>query len=491
MGVFLFIFCRSIGEDLELRKSELFKTPFHVAKLVWDSDTESYHPEPAFESADLTFVKGDISVNAITSRRVTGDSDDEIYFGGELPSIGNVAKFSHLTSKIEKVPSNHVGMVVDENSPWYDCSKESNMRLFGASFCCRAGSYCPGGLIDISCPDGWGFYCTEDTIGICEEGHYCPTAGQQIPCSKGHVCRMGSIAQRKCEFWELCADVGMERPERVSGLILGSIILVGMFSTLVLFVWVFSWRVGVGNTNNERQFHLRFNAFKRELSGRNKGKRGKFDGISGVTEIDLASVSSGKHKAMAQQQQSAMEESYDEDGRSRSSSSFIVDPSGSFSNEDNPPLKLDEVINKRELKVDIEFNNLTVELVNKKKILNGVTGKLRAGRMTAIMGPSGCGKSTFLCALTNRIRDGGKVLGDVKINGVTKPLLTIQHLIGFVPQEDIMHRDLSVRENLRFYSHLKSHPEMSRTQRRAFVNEVSLSAPPPSDGWWVAQKKHY
>ena len=92
--------------------------------------------------------------------------------------------------------------------------------------------------------------------------------------------------------------------------------------------------------------------------------------------------------------------------------------------------------------------------------------------MTAIMGPSGCGKSTFLSALTNRIRDGGKVLGDISINGQKRPLLSIQHLVGFVPQEDIMHRDLTVRENLRFYAHLKANPNMSRIQRRAFVNEI-------------------
>ena len=35
-----------------------------------------------------------------------------------------------------------------------------------------------------------------------------------------------------------------------------------------------------------------------------------------------------------------------------------------------------------------------------------------------------------------------------------------------------MHRDLTVRENLRFYAHLKAHPQMTRNQRRAFVNEI-------------------
>ena len=77
----------------------------------------------------------------------------------------------------------------------------------------------------------------------------------------------------------------------------------------------------------------------------------------------------------------------------------------------------------REMKIDIEFKNLSVVLANKMRILNDVSGSLESGKMTAIMGPSGCGKSTLISALTNRIKDGGKVEGDVYINGEPKPLL--------------------------------------------------------------------
>lgn len=69
-------------------------------------------------------------------------------------------------------------------------------------------------------------------------------------------------------------------------------------------------------------------------------------------------------------------------------------------------------------------------------------------------------------ALTNRIRDGGKVGGDIYVNGEKKHLMSIAHVVGFVPQEDIMHRDLTVRENLRFYLRLKGDPTLNREQRR-------------------------
>ena len=107
---------------------------------------------------------------------------------------------------------------------------------------------------------------------------------------------MGSVEPRECEFWEICPDEGMERPSRVSGIILGLILLVFAFSFLVLLVYTFSWRKSVGNKRQDKNFHLRFNAFKRELTGRQKGdkrrkgKRNKFEGIEGVTESDMMSV---------------------------------------------------------------------------------------------------------------------------------------------------------------------------------------------------------
>jgi len=124
------------------------------------------------------------------------------------------------------------------------------------------------------------------------------------------------------------------------------------------------------------------------------------------------------------------------------------------------------------MRVDLTFRNLTVTLANGLKILNGVSGELKAGTMTAIMGPSGCGKSTLMNALTNRIRDGGTVGGEIYVNGEKRHLATISHVVGFVPQEDVMHRDLTVRENLRFYLRLKGDPSLTREQRRSFLNEI-------------------
>ncbi|ORY50039.1 hypothetical protein BCR33DRAFT_781546 [Rhizoclosmatium globosum] len=86
-----------------------------------------------------------------------------------------------------------------------------------------------------------------------------------------------------------------------------------------------------------------------------------------------------------------------------------------------------------------------------KSILQGVTGSINAGRMTAIMGPSGAGKTTFMNVLMGKAAEL-RVLEDQRHycrNGL------IQKLIGYVPQDDTMIEELSVRENIRYSARVR------------------------------------
>ncbi|PRP79390.1 abc transporter family protein [Planoprotostelium fungivorum] len=99
---------------------------------------------------------------------------------------------------------------------------------------------------------------------------------------------------------------------------------------------------------------------------------------------------------------------------------------------------------------DIGFKNLSLNL--KKgghKVLDNVSGIINHGRTTAVMGPSGSGKTTFLTTLSGRA-EYGHMTGKIYLNGKIDSLKKYPKLVGFVPQEDIMHRDLTVEENLRF-----------------------------------------
>jgi len=92
---------------------------------------------------------------------------------------------------------------------------------------------------------------------------------------------------------------------------------------------------------------------------------------------------------------------------------------------------------------NIRCENLGRQLPNGTWIMRNVSLTLHAGRTMAIMGPSGAGKSTFISLLTNKApRTSGKVF----VNEVEEELSKYQKLIGFVPQEDIMLRELTVRD---------------------------------------------
>ncbi|KAH6572071.1 hypothetical protein BASA60_006843 [Batrachochytrium salamandrivorans] len=94
---------------------------------------------------------------------------------------------------------------------------------------------------------------------------------------------------------------------------------------------------------------------------------------------------------------------------------------------------------------DIEFENLGLKLPNGVEIMGNVSGVLRSGHTCAIMGPSGAGKTTFVTLLTGKV---ARTSGHVTVNGVAEELSKYKKLIGYVPQEDIMMRDLTVRDIL-------------------------------------------
>lgn len=100
--------------------------------------------------------------------------------------------------------------------------------------------------------------------------------------------------------------------------------------------------------------------------------------------------------------------------------------------------------------IEVSFKDLTLTLKTKKQhLLRGVTGSLRPGRITAVMGPSGAGKTTFISALAGKTV-GCKITGFIFVNGKNESIRSYRKIIGFVPQDDIVHGNLTVEENLWF-----------------------------------------
>ncbi|RIA87160.1 hypothetical protein C1645_828180 [Glomus cerebriforme] len=122
-----------------------------------------------------------------------------------------------------------------------------------------------------------------------------------------------------------------------------------------------------------------------------------------------------------------------------------------------------------ERKFDIEFENLELILPSGITIMKGVTGKLSHGRTCAIMGPSGAGKTTFVSLLTGKAK---KTNGIIKVNGVEENLGKYRKLIGFVPQEDVMLRELTVREILVHSAMMRLPADMKRVDKKQKVVET-------------------
>ena len=109
-------------------------------------------------------------------------------------------------------------------------------------------------------------------------------------------------------------------------------------------------------------------------------------------------------------------------------------------------------------------------------ILRPLTGELRPGHLTAIMGGSGAGKSTLLRALMGRLDSLETLHGTLLINDIPTISLSSDSLksrLGFVPQEDIMHDDLTVEQNLALSSEWRlNHDVFSLPKRKGIVNDI-------------------
>ncbi|XP_048231490.1 ABC transporter G family member 28 isoform X2 [Ricinus communis] len=127
---------------------------------------------------------------------------------------------------------------------------------------------------------------------------------------------------------------------------------------------------------------------------------------------------------------------------------------------------------KRRLLIEISFKDLTLTLKAKNKhLLRCVTGKIKPGRITAVMGPSGAGKTTFLSALAGK-PIGCRVSGLILINGKNESIHSYKKIIGFVPQDDIVHGNLTVEENLWFSAHCRLSADLPKPDKVLVVERV-------------------
>jgi ABC-type multidrug transport system ATPase subunit/pSer/pThr/pTyr-binding forkhead associated (FHA) protein len=110
-------------------------------------------------------------------------------------------------------------------------------------------------------------------------------------------------------------------------------------------------------------------------------------------------------------------------------------------------------------------------LAGPKVLLDNVSFALEGGDFLAVLGPTGAGKSTLMKALTgNRPADRGAVF----YNGrdLYANYAELRNRVGYVPQDDILHPQLKVRDALRYAAQLRFPPDVPAAERNHRVEEV-------------------
>lgn len=115
--------------------------------------------------------------------------------------------------------------------------------------------------------------------------------------------------------------------------------------------------------------------------------------------------------------------------------------------------------------------NIVVEVDGGNRILEDVSLDVETGQLVAIVGPSGSGKSTLLKALTGARKPEG---GSVQVRGIDLYAAydELCRTIGYVPQDDILHLPLTIRQALEFGAELRFPADTTDADRRERVDEV-------------------
>ncbi|KOG83223.1 MULTISPECIES: FHA domain-containing protein [Streptomyces] len=131
--------------------------------------------------------------------------------------------------------------------------------------------------------------------------------------------------------------------------------------------------------------------------------------------------------------------------------------------------RLEEFVDTGE--VSFSARHLTVTVDGGKQILKDVSFGVPEKSLIAVIGPSGSGKSTLLKALTGyRPADQGDVLYDNR--NLYKQFAELRQRIGLVPQDDILHKELTVSKALKYAARLRFPSDTTEAERQARITEV-------------------
>ena len=119
----------------------------------------------------------------------------------------------------------------------------------------------------------------------------------------------------------------------------------------------------------------------------------------------------------------------------------------------------------------LEVSHISLTIEHARTLLKNVSFSARPGTLTAVIGPSGAGKSTLakvIVGTTNPTR------GKVSFEGhdIHGEYASLRSRIGMVPQDDVVHRQLTVDQALGYAAELRLPPDTTKQDRRQVMAQV-------------------
>ena len=119
----------------------------------------------------------------------------------------------------------------------------------------------------------------------------------------------------------------------------------------------------------------------------------------------------------------------------------------------------------------LEVHSVTWTIEGNKTLLDSISIAARPGTLTAVIGPSGAGKSTFAKLVAGYTHP---TTGTVSFEGhnIHAEYASLRSRIGMVPQDDVVHGQLTVRQALMFAAELRLPPDTTKADREQVVMQV-------------------
>ncbi|CAK4032452.1 ABC transporter, ABC-G family, WBC-type [Lecanosticta acicola] len=282
---------------------------------------------------------------------------------------------------------------------------------------------------------------------ICANGHFCPLGGKrETLCPKGTFCPSGSVQPFNCSYGAICPAGSVRQ-----------IVIIPLFVTVAIDVALMLMvGVGFGISKWRKSRPKTYTTLARTddkadqielLQSCSPTERTQSPSIS-VSGPNAPVPGFARPASIHSRRASGRVDHYDGYADDDSISGYDDDMEDDLSN--SPDMQrfirsMTRTVETSSIGLSFDFENLSFETKGGRKILQGVTGTMPRGSCWGVIGGSGAGKSTFLNVLMGKAHTTN---GSIKVNGHSKDMSKYKKLIGYVPQDDIVFPELTVRENI-------------------------------------------